>query len=190
MSSTQEGARRSLNEVEERLRPERVRARAIRELDGLFRGGRTPDPPPDGLLSGRPISATVSAGFDSLARRMADVYMPWQGKSFVPRAGEGVNLLAKSALKPMKVLWPGYEPVRVMAERVEAFPFKTRVAPGSADPDLEVLTLDYDFEANPSFIIRRVVDELVQIGAGLYLGKILYRYKGGFRPIGFFVLEK
>jgi hypothetical protein len=190
MSSTREGARRSLNEIEERLRPERVRARAIHELDELFRGGRPPDRPPDGLLSGRPIAATVSAGFDALARKMADLYMPWQGKSFSSDAGEGVNVLAKSALKPMKVLWPGYEPVRVLAERVEAFPFKTRVATSAADPGLEVFKLDYDFEANPSFIVRRVVDELVQIETGLFLGKVLYRYKGDSRPIGFFVLEK
>jgi hypothetical protein len=63
------------------------------------------------------------------------------------------------------------------------------VAPGELDPGVDVLKIDYDFDANPDFVIRRILDELVEVDAGLYLGKILYRWKGTFRPIGFFSLE-
>lgn len=116
--------------------------------------------------------------------------MPWLGKRFDAQANEGVNVLARSALKPMKLFWPSYEPVGTFTDRVEAFPFKTRLAPGAVDPELRVLKIDYDFDPNPSFIIRRVLDELVQIEEGLFLGKVLYRRKEEFRPIGYFALEK
>jgi hypothetical protein len=190
MDPTATDARSRLLRVEERLHPERIGAWAVEELNELFAGGRPPDPPPDGLLRGRAISSTIAGGLDALGRRLASLYMPWLGKKFDAQAEEGVNVLTRSALKPMKVMWPTYEPVGIFSDRVEAFPFKTRLGEGAADPDLEVLKIDYDFEPNPSFIIRHVLDELVQIEEGLYLGKVLYRRKGEFKPIGFFALER
>lgn len=162
----------------------------MEELSELFESGRPPDPLPDGLLRGRAIASTIAAGVDALGRRLAALYMPWLGKRFEAQTHEGVNVLARSALRPMKLLWPSYEPVGIFIDRVEAFPFRTRLGPGAVEPELRVLKIDYDFDANPSFIIRRVVDELVQIEDGLYLGKVLFRRKGELRPIGFFALEK
>ena len=190
MDPTAVGARDRLLRVEEKLHPERVVSSAIEELNELFASGDAPDPMPDGLLRGRAISSTIAAGFDALGRRLASLYMPWLGKKFDGDAGEGANVLTRSALKPMKVMWPNYEPVGIFADRVEAFPFKTRIAAGAVDPELRVLKIDYDFDRNPSFIIRGILDELVQIEEGLYLGKVLYRRKGELRPIGFFALEK
>jgi hypothetical protein len=89
----------------------------------------------------------------------------------------------------MKALWPSYKVLREHEDRVEAFLFRTRVDPGAVDPSINVLKIDYDFEANPDFIIRRILDELVQLDDGLYLGKVLYRQKGRYRTIGFFSLE-
>ena len=40
------------------------------------------------------------------------------------------------------------------------------------------------------FIIRRVLDELVDVGDGMYLGKVLYRLRARFHLTGFFTLEK
>lgn len=182
-------ARRRLHHVEERLHPESVRAWAIEELNELFESGAPPDPAPDGLLRGRALTSTIAGGIDALGRRLGALYMPWLGKKFDAQTNEGVNVLAASALRPMKLLWPSYEPVGTFIDRVEAFRFKTRLDRGAVDPDLEVLKIDYDFEANPAFLIRRVLDELVRIDADLYLGKVLYRLKDEFRPIGFFVLE-
>ena len=53
----------------------------------------------------------------------------------------------------------------------------------------EMLTIDYDFAANPGFLIRRILDELVQVDDALYLGKVLLRWRGSFRRLGFFSLE-
>ena len=131
----------------------------------------------------------VARPADATVRGIASMYMPWLGKSFDRDAQSGINLLTPGAKTPMKVLWPNYEPEREMADRIEAFPFRTRIDAGAVDPGLQVLKIDYDSEPNPSFIIRKILDELVQIDEGLYLGKILYRTKKSWRPIGFFSLR-
>jgi hypothetical protein len=179
----------ALNELVDQLQPKVVRARALASLDELFSHGRTPDPPPSGFLPGRLVTTNVWGPGDATVLRIARMYMPWLGKSFDSDRSAGVNVLTRSAKVPMKTLWPSYTPERELDDRLECFPFRTRVAPGEVDPEVDVLKIDYDFDANPSFIIRHVLDELVEIGDGTYLGKILYRTAKGFRPIGFFSLE-
>ena len=181
-------ARRELFEVEERIDPRLNRARSIERLDEIFRSGSAPDPRPDGFLYGRFVTMSVWGPSDSLTRRITRLYMPWLGKQFDSAAETGINILRPSARVPMKALWRSYEP-RILADRLEAFEFRTRVAPGAVDPELSVLKIDYDFDANPDFIIRRILDELVQVDVGFYLGKILFRTKDGWKPIGFFTLE-
>ncbi|HXJ66518.1 MAG TPA: hypothetical protein VNN79_22390, partial [Actinomycetota bacterium] len=90
---------------------------------------------------------------------------------------------------PMKVVFPKYSPETVTVNRIEAFPFRNRVAPGAVDPDLETFKIDYDFDANPDFLIRRILDEVVQIAPGRLLGKILFRVSGRFHLIGYFSLR-
>ena len=184
------GVRERLSEIDRRLDPKVGKSLAVDELNALFRGGIAPEPRPDGFLSGRLITVSVGAPVDGFVRRVAGMWMPWLGKSFDRSAESGINVLTKSASVPMRGLWPSYEPVRELPDRIEVFPFHTRVGPGAVDSDVDVLKIDYDFEANPDFLIRRILDELVQIGDGVYLGKILYRYRGSFRPIGFFMLEE
>lgn len=176
--------------IEGRLDPKTVRAEAIAELDELFRGGSAPDPQPDGMLRGRLVTMTVARPLDATVRAIARLYMPWLGKAFEAEAQTGINVLATSARAPMKVLWRNYTPERELADRLECFPFRTRIDRGAVDPDVQVQKIDYDFDANPDFVIRRVLDELVQIDEDLYLGKILFRYRHAWAPIGFFSLEK
>jgi hypothetical protein len=179
---------RSLEEIQNDLDPGALRKRAIRELDELFRSGRTPDPLPDGFLPGRLVTMSLTRPTDAFVRGVSGAYMPWLGKSFDRAASTGINVLVKSAKGPMKALWPSYKPVSESDDRIEVFPFNTRVGPGAVDPEVEVLKIDYDFEANPNLLIRRILDELVQIDDGLYLGKILFRRGNSFVPIGFFSL--
>jgi hypothetical protein len=179
-----------LDELVDQLQPKVVRARVLASLDELFQEGRTPDPLPSGFLPGRLVTTSVWGPGDATVLRIARTYMPWLGKSFDPDRSAGVNVLTRSAKAPMKTLWPSYTPERELDDRLECFPFRTRVAPGEVDPERDVLKIDYDFDANPSFIIRHVLDELVEIGDGTYLGKILYRTSKGFTPIGFFSLAR
>lgn len=178
-----------MSEVRTLLRPSAIRERAISDLDELFRSGSAPDPSPDGPLSGELLTTTVARPADASVRAIASLYMPWLGKSFDREAQTGINLLKPNSRKLLKVAWPNYEPVREMADRLEVFPFRTHIAPGAVDPGLSVLKIDYDSDANPAFMIRRILDELVQIDDGLYLGKILFRTKKAWQPIGFFSLR-
>ncbi len=183
-------ARARVAAVEERLQPRLARSWAIDELNDLFASGTPPEPALEGFMRGRPITLTVSEALDVVGRRFAALYMPWLGKSFERDSARGVNVFAKSVRLPMRAIWPSYVPERELADRIEAFPFATRVAPGTADPDVRVLAIDYDIEPNPPLLIRSVLDELVQLDDALYLGKVFVRRASSYRHIGFFTLER
>jgi hypothetical protein len=178
-----------MDELADRLRPGANRAHVLRRLDQLFRGGVAPDPAPDGFLPGRLLGTSIWGPFDGLVARISSVYMPWRGKTLSASSWTGVNQFATNGRIPLKVVFPRYTPEHEGPDGIQAFPFRTRVAPGALDPDLQVFKIDYDFEANPDFIIRRILDELVQIESGLYLGKVLFRVGERFHPIGFFSLR-
>jgi hypothetical protein len=172
-----------------RLDPRRNRAEVLARLDEIYRSGTAPDPLPDGFLPGRLLAMSVQPQLDGAIRRIASMWMPWKGKVFDPDTMTGVNRFQPNVRIPMKVVFPGYAPEEVTRVKVEAFPFRNRIAPGAADPDLQTFKIDYDFEANPDFLIRRILDELVQVAPGRYLGKILFRVGERFHPIGFFSLR-
>jgi hypothetical protein len=180
-----------LTRLTEDLRPAAARARVLAALDGLFRGGNTPYPSPDGFLRGRIVTTAIWGPYDRAVLRVASLWMPWLGKTFDAPASAGVNRFAASARIPVHVLFPSHEPKPAPeAGRFHAFPFRTAVGPGELDRAVRVLKIDYDFDANPSFIIRSILDEVVQIDEGLYLGKILFRRGRSYHRIGFFSLER
>jgi len=180
---------REMDDLADRLRPGANRAEVLRRLDDLFRTGTAPDPAPEGFLPGRLLGMSVWRPVDSLIARVAGVYMPWQGKTLSAASSTGINEFTRNGRIPLKALFPRYSPENEGPEGFQAFPFRTRIGPGALDPDVQVFKIDYDFEANPDFIIRRILDELVQIQPGVYLGKVLMRVGGRFHPIGFFSLR-
>jgi hypothetical protein len=76
--------------------------------------------------------------------------LPWEGKTF--RRDCGVNRIAGLG---------------------ERFPFHVRPGASALDGD-PCLLLDYDRRENPS-VVRRLFDELREVGPGLYLGPGLVR---------------
>lgn len=162
------------------------REEALRELGELFRAG-TPSTGLDGRSEGRLVGFTIHPAADRLIAALTHAWMPWLGKRFDAASNTGTNLLRSSARSQLKVLWPSYTPIETDGN-LEAFSFRTRLAPGEIDPDVTVLKIDYDSEENPNLIIRRILDELVRVEDGIYLGKILYRTSRSWRPIGFFSL--
>lgn len=140
------------------------------------------------MTRGRLVTSSIWAPLDSVGLRVARLWMPWLGKTFDSDKMSGLNVLTPSARALMRFLWPSYEPERVLADRIEAFPFRNRVAPGEVDPGVDVLKIDYDFHPNPA-LVRRILDELVEIDPGFYLGKILFRRHGSWMGIGYFTLE-
>ena len=180
---------RETDVLSDQLDPRRNRAAVLARLDEIYRSGTAPDPLPDGFLPGRLLAMSVQPQFDGAVRRIASLWMPWQGKVFDPDTMAGVNRFIPNVRIPMRIVFPKYTPETMTRMKVEAFPFRNRIAPGAADPDLDTFKIDYDFDANPDFLIRRILDELVQIAPGRYLGKILFRLNGRFHPIGYFSLR-
>jgi hypothetical protein len=178
-----------LDDQADRLRSKVNRRLVLDRFGEVFRSGAAPDPLPEGFLLGRLLATSTWPWLDATGQRLADLWMPWRGKSFSPVSSMGLNRFARNARIPLKVVFPSYIPEFVGPDRVEAFPFRTRVAPGALDPGVKVLKIDYNFEANPNLIIRRILDELVQVGPGRYLGKVLFRVGDRFHPIGFFSLR-
>jgi hypothetical protein len=164
---------------------------AHESLNRIFRLGVPPEPPLDGPLRGILVTTTVQGVADGAVRQIASAWMPWLGKRFDSERQRGDNLLAASARVPARVLFPGYRPEPLPGGRLAAFKFRTYVSPGKVDPDRETLKIDYDSDQNPGLLIRDILDELVQVVPGAYLGKVLLRRGGGpeWRLIGYFALQ-
>jgi hypothetical protein len=77
------------------------------------------------------------------------------------------------------------------ARRCSAFEFRTSTGPSALDSGTKVLRIDYrDVPENPSWLIRRVLDELVTVDDGLYLGQALLEWRGSLRRAAWFSLER
>jgi hypothetical protein len=164
--------------------------KAEAELGELYRLGTPPrglEGPTEGIL----VTPLIHPAADFVLRTLTGAWMPWLGKSFDARAAHGYNRLAPSARWPAKLFWPLYGTKPDVGARA-AFDFETAIEPGKADPDVEVLKIDYGpVESNPRFIIRQIRDELVELVPDTYLGKILWRSgEEHYTCIGYFALRQ
>ena len=143
-----------------------------------FVSGVVPQAGPDGFYSG---SAYLLGGGP----------VPWLGKSFDASGRLGFNIFTPKGGSLLRVLMPLYKLFRVNGEgNIDAFFFKTRTGHALKDASLDVIKLDYDSAENP-FIIRIILDEIVETGPGQYLGKVhLKVFPGFYSTIGFFGLKK
>jgi hypothetical protein len=180
-----EGAWEALNGLKARS-ARRPKATAA-DLNQIFRAGAPPqglDNRCDGILV-----MTTQGPLDGLARRLTSLWMPWLGKRFDQRAATGDNLLLPAAAAPARFVWPRYAFRPVEPGVISAFDFRTYTAPGLTDPDRAVLKIDYDIDANPGFLIRDILDELVEVGSHTYLGKVHMRRGGNWKMVGYFALR-
>jgi hypothetical protein len=173
------------------VRAGRRREEARDTLNRMFRLGGPPDPPIDGPTDGILVTPVMPRVLESPLRALTSAWMPWLGKRFDAAAGHGDNLLTASARVPARALWPTYRPERLEDGRLAAFRFRTYVGPGTLDPDRQNLKIDYDSDENPALLIRDILDELVQLVPGAYLGKVLLRRGEGapYGLIGYFALR-
>ena len=156
------------------MRAARRRSEALDSLNRIFRLATMPEPPPDGPYDGLVVTTTTFAVTDPLFRVFLSLWMPWLGKRF--DAATGDNIMLPSARVPAKLVWPSYRFQDIGEGRYAAFRFRTYAGPGAVDRDRRVLKIDYDWDENPNFLIRDILDELVQIVPDVYLGKVLLRY--------------
>jgi hypothetical protein len=145
------------------------------DLMDLYRGGRTPTLEAlDGKMVGRMLAVPraqephVKAVLEKFARSRV---FPWQGKTFkheTSNHGHGVN--------------------RLLGERVTWFRFHTFVGRSHAG-DFDAVHLDYSHDGNPP-VVRKVKDEVREVGPGLYLGLAYLSMKDGEHLGCFFGIAK
>jgi hypothetical protein len=134
------------------------------------------------------LTPTIGRMADVGLRALASAWIPWTGKRFDAASQTGDNLLIESARWPARLLWPSYR-LEPAGDGHAAFRFRTYTSPGAVDPDRDTLKIDYDSDENPRLLIRDILDELVQVVRGAYLGKVLLRRADRWRLIGYFALE-
>jgi hypothetical protein len=168
------------------------RGEALAALNDVFRRGTPPEQALDGRYRGELLALDLAPGLTQFSQFLAALWMPWRGKTFNAANQTGDNVFTRDSLALGHVWWPlyrGYKPDEPGTYR--AFVFRTYTAPGQADPDREVMKIDYDLPANPAATIRRVLDELVQLADGLYLGKAhLHWWWGKWQPVAYFSLMR
>ncbi len=165
------------------------RATARAQLQECFRAGETPKAL-DGRTSGHFLTTTLGWGVDPLLAPVARIWMPWKGKIFDAANTSGRNWFADSARGLVRLLFPTYEGIDAdLPGTFSAFRFHTVDGPSQLLRDVRVLRVIYDLPENPSWPIRRVVDELVQIGDDVYLGQALVRRGKEWLRAAWFALE-
>jgi hypothetical protein len=165
------------------------RKTALADLEACFRDAETPDRI-DGPTRGRVLTTTFGYGLDAIAGGIGRLWMPWQGKSFDPEAKEGRNLFAASFRPVLRLLWPRYDLDHPEGDRrLSAFPFTTWEGPSAFTPGgSAVLKIDYEHPQSP-WLIRDILDELVRIDEGLFLGQALLRIRGELHRAAWFELR-
>lgn len=162
----------------------------LEELEACFAAGT----PARGLIGerrGRVLAVTIGYGVDVPFEALMRAWMPWRGKTFSREAPEGRNLFSGGGGRALRILFPRYHEVHE-DDRLgtTAFRFATSIGPSETAPGLEVLRVDYrDIAQNPSFPIRRILDEVVQVQPGLWLGQALVLWGGRLRRAAWFSLE-
>jgi hypothetical protein len=162
----------------------------LHALEAQFAAGTTPTQL-DGPLRGHFLAFTVGHHADRALESLAHLWMPWKGKTFDSATNSGRNVFSSGARALMRLTMPNYQPVDLGDGRCAAFAFDTSVGPSALNRGTEVLRIDYrDVPANPKWPVRKVLDELVDIGDGIFLGQALMEFRGSLRRAAWFSLER
>lgn len=141
------------------------------------------------------VAGTVPAGPDGFYNGTAYLLgggpVPWLGKSFEKDNGTGFNIFTPTGASLLKILTPFYKLFRTNADgNTDAYYFKTSTSRGFRDKEIDTFKLDYDSPENP-FLIRIILDEIVETAPEEYLGKVHMKvFPGYYATIGFFGLRK
>lgn len=168
------------------------REESLATLHAIFKLGSAPGVPMEGRFRGQLVTTTLFTPLDSFGRLASRLYMPWLGKRFHPESQVGDNVFKRGMRFWGHIFWPTYHDYRPYDhDLLTAFSFSTSVGPGALDTEMEVLRLDYSDPYNPGFIVRDVLDELVQMTGNYYLGKAyIRRHRGAYKLAAFFALQK
>jgi hypothetical protein len=171
-------------------RLEHDRRTALDILTRLFRLGVPARP--DGRYDGELLGLSTGLLSDPFFEWLTRIYLPWQGKTFDARTASGDNVFTDNAWSKAtgKLGWPEYRQHSDDAPgTVRVFPFRTFVANGIEDEDVQVLRISYADSPNP-LPVKRMLDEIVELPGGYILGKAHMRGLREFRRVCFFGLIK
>lgn len=165
------------------------------QLGALFARGRAPEGP-DGAMEGLIVGPLYNIPEAYLANPLMKIDPTWRGKTFDAAAGTGFNRLAPIARFAMPFLAPLYRGLRPLRGEMVGFHFNHTIDTALVEPKIQVRALDYGVPEyrNPSvrtFPIKRTRDEIVELLAGLYLGRALLTMPDGeIRTIAWFALRE
>jgi hypothetical protein len=166
------------------------RPTGLTALESVFATGDAPHQL-RGPMRGRFVASTIGHHLDPLFEAFTSLWLPWKGKTFDPDAESGRNLFTAGARRMMRVTLPKYRTSDEGACGYGAFRFITSTGPSAFTTGVDVLRIDYrDVPENPSWPVRKILDELVMIDDGLYLGQALMEFRGSLRRAAWFVLER
>jgi len=164
------------------------RPAGLAALESVFAGGLPPTSL-RGPLRGRFLASTIGHHIDPAFEALTSLWLPWKGKTFDPDAEQGRNLFTAGARRMMRVTLPKYATIDEPGG-CSAFRFLTSIGPSAFTPGVDVLRIDYrDVPENPSWPVRKILDELVMIEDGRYLGQALIEFRGSLRRAAWFSLE-
>jgi hypothetical protein len=163
---------------------------ARERLHALFATGQPPERPLDGAYDGELLLVTVRGPFGALVRAWTRAWMPWKGKRFHASLALGDNRFSNDVKPLTHLVWPFYRHMRPAGPgHFTAFTFTTRFAPSVLDASRTVFRIDYDLDENPRFVIRDVVDEVVEVAPREFLGEAQVRFAGPWRTAAYFALR-
>jgi hypothetical protein len=169
------------------------RTEGLATLNRLFRSGTVPETQLNGRYAGELIAIDIAPGLTQLFDSLLSAWLPWLGKTFNSARGTGDNIFTRDSYLPARFFNPFYRRFVTDGPSIyRGFAFRTYIGPGVVDSDRSVLKIDYDLKENPALTVRRVLDELVQIGDHLYLGKAHVRWwwrpRDGWQTVAYFSL--
>ncbi len=151
------------------------RRRSLGDLKSLFAAGTVPQGL-DGQTEGRLVGWATIPAVDRIMAGATGIWLPWLGKYFDSANASGYNLMSGPVRYAGRIVWPAYRMLRPYQGRTRGFEFTTAAARGKLGDGSEVLAIEYDtVPSNPRFVIRSVLDELVELVPGAYLGQMLWR---------------
>lgn len=156
------------------------RRRGLAALRQLFETGAAAPAALRGRFAGQFEAFELGPGLSQLGEFVDRTWHPWQGKIFGGAEPIGYNRLRHNTFPLVRLLAPTYNVFGAdTVATYRAFPFRTSLGPSRDNPALPVLKIDYNLPANPGWSVRRILDELVQIDDGLFLGKAYVRWWWG-----------
>ena len=180
----------SIRAAQQQLRTRRKDGLAA--LDALFRAGAAPSPPPEGPYHGELVALDIAPVVTQLVEWLTSFLMPWKGKFLIAAESRGDNIFSAKWRPALGLAFPFYKGNRDYGkDAYRAFIFDTSIAQGKVDPDRQVFRIDYDRPDNPALSIRRIIDEIVEVRDGVYLGKVHFKWWWGtWQMIGYFALRR